>query len=118
MTLINKNLSSRLKHKVLLQEAIKTDDDFGGFSIIWADICSVYCEIKPMSYLRHSQGEEYENDQLITKDYYQVITRFNPVINNTMRLQYKDKIYEIKRCINYGEANSILILNTERREIL
>lgn len=78
-----------------LKQEIKTVVEFGSF---WADIKTV-------------QGKEFHTaGQLILENKVRFIMRYVPDVNNSMKIEHKDVLYEIEEILNDNMANKTLTI--------
>lgn len=96
----NKNLTSRLRHKVRLV----LPRDGGELE----HICSTFAEIAPIS---DSDLREFDNisfGHLLVEEYFIITIRYLECVKATMRIAFRNKIFAIKRIVNPYSLNHVL----------
>lgn len=98
--------SGSFRHRITIQSFVVEKDELGQESDgEWIDFKSMWANIKTM------QGREYfaaaatQNENTV-----RFITRFIPGIDPSMRINYKNRIFEIASVINDDEANKTLTI--------
>ncbi|MEK4798058.1 phage head closure protein [Thermoactinomyces sp. FSL K6-2592] len=102
--------AGRLKHRVTLQEEVKTPDGGGGSVVTWQDVATVWASVEPL------KGRElYAAQQVRATLTHKIIIRYRPDIsvNVKMRAVYNNRIFNITSVINEQESNKTLQLLAE-----
>ena len=99
------NMISKLVHKITFLEnkansAIEEEN--------WEEILKSFAEIKPVCDGRVVSLEGIDFGNIITEEYFVFRTRFIKGINRQMRIDFKGRIFEIKRIINEEERSRML----------
>jgi len=94
-----------LRHRVVLQQKVITEDALKQQSEFWADIATVWAAIEPLS------GREYfaarqENTEVTTR----ITIRYLPGIKADIRAVFGGRIFEVLSVINPEERRESLIL--------
>lgn len=101
-----------LRHRITIQEFSTSKDSFGAEVKTWRDFAKVSASIKPLS------GKELFNvQQLHAEATVKVVIRYIEGLNTSMRLLFKDMVYDILSISNIEERNiSQHLLCKERKE--
>ena len=95
-----------LNKRVSVLKYVSTRDSYGGEDGEWQAVLALWANVKPKS------GTEYfENDEIKAEATVDIIIRYNPVINQMMRIEYKNKIYEILGIVDDNERHITMTLN-------
>ena len=94
-----------LRHRVVLQQKVITEDALKQQSEAWADIATVWAAIEPLS------GREYfaarqENAEVTAK----ITIRYRKDVTPDMRAVAEGRVFDVLSVINPGERNISLIL--------
>lgn len=98
-----------LRHRITLQIYTEQSDGYGGVSKSWNDYKTIWANVEPLS------GREFiQAQQTQTMYSHRIRTRFFSDFNESMRILYKNQVYEIESIINVDERNRELeIMCTE-----
>ncbi len=102
-------LTYRLKHRVTLQEAIKSADGAGGFSTSWSDVNTVWAEIAPFS-SRSTTQQRLVAEQLDVQQRYRITIRYQSGVDAGMRIKYGSRAFNILSVVNVQERGEALEL--------
>jgi SPP1 family predicted phage head-tail adaptor len=108
-----KDLTSRLRRRIIIEQLVEQSDDNGGLNIKWDQLIEVFAEVKAISDYRYSNIETPLSMQLITSSPYLFVIRYIAGLNNKMRISYDGRYFNIRRLINYEERNAIWHIITE-----
>lgn len=97
--------TSRLKHKLMLQQEVRISDDAGGYSRDWKDIAALWAEIIPMHGDERSIAGNLQAD--IT---HKILLRYREGVTADMRLLFDKRAFNIRSVINTHEKNETLEL--------
>lgn len=94
-----------LRHRVVLQQKVITEDALKQQSEVWTDIATVWAAIEPLS------GREYfaarqENAEVTAK----ITIRYRKDVTPDMRAVSEGRVFDVLSVINPGERNISLIL--------
>ena len=97
----------KLSKLISIQEEIPHNDSFGGYSLSWATIATVWANISPL----HGR-EVLASDTLQSIISYRIIIRYNSDFNvsNNMRILYGSRIFNIRSVAVADEENNFLII--------
>lgn len=101
-------LLDRLTKKIEIQEKIKTNDGFGGFSEEWKKFKTVWAEIKPINMF-----ENFEAEKISEKITHVITIRYFSGFKTTYRIKYNERIFKVKAVINPEEKSKILQITVE-----
>lgn len=103
---MKKTFSACLKQIITIQEPEYSS--LGDDISIWKDFITVRAEVKAL--YDNSIGEVFSSMQLMDNSLYRFRIRFISEVKNNMRIFYDNKYFTIKRIINQGELNMIIII--------
>ena len=106
---MNKNFSSCLRHRIIIEQPMVQEDGIGGRIEQWQEFAKVNAEVQAL-YEQRGQGEVFIAMQLIDNSFYRFRIRFMPELKRNMRIIYDERIFQIKRIINQGEIGIISII--------
>lgn len=106
------NLTSRLRHRVVLQTAQLTEQDGGQYALEWQSAATVWAEIRPLESRSLSQ-ESLFAEQLVAKLTHEVLMRYRDGVSAEMRLVFNGRYFNIRNVVNVGERCEILRLLVE-----
>lgn len=106
-----RDLASRLRQRITLQQAQETADGAGGSSRSWSDVATVWAELVPY---RVSRGDERVlAEQLQAEVTHRVSLRYRSDVTVDMRISYAGRLFNIRSVTNVGEADVLLDLLVE-----
>lgn len=82
--------AGRLRHRVLLQEFVTTQDSEGGLVQTWEDVAWVWAAIEPLSAREFVRAEELQS-----KVTARITIRYRADVNAEMRIVHGSTIYNI-----------------------
>lgn len=87
---MTENLIGRLRHRVTLQQRLRSGDEGGGATISWGPIATVWAEITARS------GREIVlGDTPTARGAYRIVMRYRSDLDATMRLEWAGRVFEI-----------------------
>lgn len=100
-----------LKHRILIQNLALAADGQGGTVETWSDVATVWAEINPKSTRErlYTQSLQYQRTHVIR-------IRFRSDITNTMRINYQDRIFQIKGTWCPDEWKTYLMIDCEENQ--
>lgn len=101
---MRKNISSCLRQIITIQTVFVNESGLEQ----WNDFVTIRAEVQAL--YDRSIGEILSSMQLMDNSFYRFRIRFIPEVNNSMRILYNKKYFQIKRIINQKEANLILMI--------
>lgn len=109
-----KTLSSSLRHRITLQEEIRTPDEGGGYIRSWQDVAELWAEIIPYAgtgnFSRGSGKERVAGGQMQAENSYRLILRYREGVTTLMRIIFDGRVFNIRSVVNVNERNEILEL--------
>lgn len=106
--------SGQFRHRIDIQQPVTTEDELGQSDTSWEDVKSVWADIKTL------QGREYFAAAAVqAEENVRFIIRYTTGIDETMRVLYKGKTYEIVQPpINDDELNKTLTIIARTRGVV
>lgn len=95
----------KLRHRVTLQELVKTDDGYGGIVETWQDVATVWAAIEPLR-----GNERYTAQQVQSELTHKVTIRYRAGIKPQMRILYGNRVFDIEAVIDVDERHRWLEL--------
>lgn len=94
-----------LRHRITLQKAERIRDSYGGEQLQWVDFARVWAAIYPLN------GREYLAAQQINAEVStKIVIRYLKGVEPTMRVNFKDRYFEILSVIHMAERKKELQL--------
>ena len=103
-----KNTCSRIRHRLILQQELKTPDSAGGFVRTWQDITDLWAEITPLN-----GKEKFFSERLQSALTHRVFIRYRSGITTENRLVFNGRALNIRSVMNIDEKNAVLELLVE-----
>ena len=116
MTIKSKNTCSRLRHRLTLQQEVKTADGAGGYAKTWSNVVDLWAEIIPItggsSGTKNAGKKILFGGQIEAEISHRILLRFQSsiAITSAMRLLYESRIFNIRYVANTAEARDTLEL--------
>lgn len=110
-----KNTTSRLKHRLTLQQEVQTPDGAGGYVKSWTNVIDLWAEILPITASGSGGGRSSGREMLIAGQIqaeisHRIVLRYRTGITAAMRLVYESRIFNIRHVANVLESNETLEL--------
>ena len=98
------------RHKITLMKLVTTQDEIGNMIEEWQPIRTCWTAIKTV------KGQEYFSAASVRAEKtYRFIIRYTPNINETMKIDYNNRLFDIQSVLNDDEEKRTLtIIATER----
>ena len=97
-----------LRHRVTLQSQSVTQSATGAITKTWSDVATVWAQINPQS------GKQFFEQVTNHEEVYsRIIIRYGTNVNsidNTWRVKYGTRIFEIEAVINWDEKDRMFTL--------
>ncbi len=106
----NKNTTSRLRHRVTLQQEIRIPDGAGGFSNSWQDMADLWAEINPANAKSLYGIEKLFAGKIQAEISHKITIRYRSGMSTSMRLLFDNRAFNIRAINNIHENNEILEL--------
>lgn len=95
----------RLNKKVQIQRLTNLKNEYGEFEEVWQDLKEVWAEVKPLT------GRSFFSAQQLNSEItHSVIIRYIENIKPSMRVMYKERVFEILYIMDFNEENKALQL--------
>jgi SPP1 family predicted phage head-tail adaptor len=100
----------QFRHKITLMKPVTTQDEIGNTIEEWQPVRACWAAIKTVS------GREYFAAASVQAERtYRFIIRYTPGINETMKIDYQGRLFDIQSVLNDDEGRKTLtIIATER----
>lgn len=95
----------RLRHRVTLQERVVTKNNRGADTIAWADVATVYAEIRSIA-----GREETANDQVTPTAAHNITIRYRAGITPQHRIKWGERIFGISEVAERDNRMRTLVL--------
>jgi SPP1 family predicted phage head-tail adaptor len=105
---------SKMRSRVTFQELLNTSDGQGGQSESWTNLSSnptVWCYLRPTR-----SHERYFSQQIQYQRTHVAIVRYRTDLTNEMRMNYDNRVFQIKGIRNPDERKAFLILDLEENQ--
>lgn len=97
--------AGKLRHRVTIQELVRTDDGYGGITETWQDVATVWAAVEPLR-----GNERYRAQQVQAELTHKVAMRYRVGVKPQMRLLYAGRVLEIEAVIDVEERHRWLEL--------
>lgn len=105
---MRKGLTSSLRHKIWVEQAVRTSDGAGGYETIWEKCFSLWAAVTPKSGSeRVMQGKNNARYTHIFR------VRYHANLREDMRIIFDGRAFNIRSIINKAEDNKVLDIYTE-----
>jgi SPP1 family predicted phage head-tail adaptor len=108
------NTVSRLRHRLTLQQEVRTPDGAGGYTRSWEDVAELWGEIIPLtgsgSSARGSGKEIVFAGQIQAEISHRILLRYRSDITPAMRLLYENRLFNIRMVADPDEKRDTLQL--------
>ena len=110
-----KTTSSRLRHKLTLQQEVQTADGAGGTTKSWGNVTDLWAEIIPLGVTGSGQSknagkEIFFGDQIQAEATHRILLRYRDGVTPDMRLVFESRIFNIRYVANVDEMRDTLSL--------
>lgn len=97
--------SGRLRHRVTLQTTSITRDAYGGETITWVDLATVWAECLPLS------GREFLAARAeVAESLLKIRIRWRADVSTTTRAVWEGRVYDIEAALDTGGRHDELVL--------
>lgn len=104
--------SSRLRHRLTLQQEVQTPDNAGGYTRSWQDVAQLWAEIIPTSTVSMSKEILFAG-QLQAQVTHKILLRYRAGVSAGMRLLFDNRAFNIRYVLNSEEAGETLEILAE-----
>ncbi|MFO1243111.1 MAG: phage head closure protein [Rickettsiales bacterium] len=101
-------LASLLRHRITIEQPVRSTDGQGGYTKNWTALATVWA--------RMSAGSGSENTatrQLASETAYRVTIRYRSDVTNAMRLNWNNRLFNIRTVIDPDGKQQSLVLTVE-----
>lgn len=108
----SRHTSSRLRHRLTLQQEVRTPDGAGGYDKSWSDVADLWAEIVPVTGTL-SKGAATQlllGAQVQHEISHKILLRYRDGVTAAMRLVYESRIFHIRYVADAGENRETLQL--------
>lgn len=92
-----------MRHRIFFQQAIETDDGYGGKVKTWINCGEAWAKVEPLT------GREFfYAHQIQAEVTHRVTTRFRQDVHREMRISAGSRILEIESIVDLDEAHQFL----------
>ena len=110
-----RNMCSRLKHRLVLQQEVPSADGAGGYTRSWAEIATLWAEIVPItggdSRSNTISGKEvFIAGQVQAQVSHRIFLRWRNGVMPAMRLALEDRVFNIRYVAAVREGREMLEL--------
>ena len=103
-------LAARLKHRVSIEQRVRSADAAGGSDVSWSPVLTAWAELRSRS---RGGDENAAGGKLEANITHEMTMRYRSGITNDMRVAYQGRVFNIRRLVNVDEAGVILELLLE-----
>ena len=107
---MTRSTSSRLRHRLTLQQESLTPDGAGGYARSWSDVADVWAEIIPLAGNAAYGRETTVAGQLQSEISHRVLLRYRAGVTAGMRLLFDSRMFNIVSVANRDEQSEVLEL--------
>lgn len=102
----------QLRHRLTIEQAVRTDDSGGGAAVSWDVVDEVWGHIEALS-----GKENFEADRISGEASFRIIIRHRSDLAPSMRFRHNAKIYEILALMDQDGRGRFLTCKCERRDL-
>lgn len=102
------DLASRLRQRIIVEQAVETADGAGGVQVVWEEFTTMWAEILPAK-----SREELFAGQLAKSATHKITVRHNPEITTKMRVNFDGRLFNIISILNVQERGEMLEILAE-----
>ncbi len=108
-----KNITTVLRHRLTLQEEIRTMDGAGGYIGVWQDVADLWAEISPISTRVIYGNEKLFAGQIQSSLSHKITIRYRSNISTAMRFIFQGRAFNIRSISSVHEKKDIIELLVE-----
>ena len=105
-------LPSDLRHRLVLEELERVEDEGGGFTESWVEVATLSADLRPIG-----GGEAVEADRLAGRITHEIALRYRPGVVPAMRFRKGARLFHILSVIDVDERKRWLKCSCEEREL-
>ncbi len=108
-----KNATTRLRHRLTLQQEVKTADGAGGYSRSWTNIADLWAEISPISNRVIYGEEKLYAGHIEARISHKITIRYRSGLSTAMRLLFESRVFNIRAISFVNEDKDLVELLVE-----
>ena len=108
MTIKIKDLASRLRKRIVLEQPLSQADGAGGLTLSWQEFATIWAEILP-----RRASENLFAGQLENRASHKIMLRYLAGIDTKMRIKFGTRYFNIISILNVEERNKMLEISVE-----
>ena len=97
--------AGRLDQRITIKQKVATQDTFGGETVTWSDVCTVWAQVQPMSGREYLQGKQLQEEQTV-----RIRIRHRAGIVPAMRAHLGSRVFDVIDVQNTDTANKETVL--------
>jgi SPP1 family predicted phage head-tail adaptor len=97
--------AGRLDQRVTIKQKVAVQDTFGGETVTWSDVCSVWAQVSPISGREYLQGKQLQEEQMV-----RIRIRHRAGVVPAMRVHLGSRTFDIIDVQNIDTANKETVL--------
>jgi len=101
-----------LRHRLVLEELQREDDEGGGFSENWVAVAELSAVLRPIG-----GGESVEADRIAGRVTHEIVLRYRDGVQPSMRFRKAARLFHIVSAIDLEERRRWLRCLCEEREL-
>jgi SPP1 family predicted phage head-tail adaptor len=101
-----------LRHRLVLEQLEREDDEGGGFTETWSELAELWAELRPIG-----GSEAVESDRLAGSITHEVHLRYRPDVQPAMRFREGTRVFHILAVIDVEERKRWLKCLCEERDL-
>lgn len=92
--------AGRLDQRITIKQKVATQDTFGGETVTWSDVCTVWAQVQPITGREYLQGKQLQEEQTV-----RIRIRHRTGIAPAMRAHLGSRVFDILDVQNIDTAN-------------
>ena len=97
--------AGRLDQRITIKQKVATQDTFGGETVTWTDVCTVWAQVSPVGGREYLQGKQLQEEQTV-----RIRIRHRAGIVPAMRVHLGSRTFDIQDVQNIDTANKETVL--------
>jgi SPP1 family predicted phage head-tail adaptor len=97
--------AGRLDQRITIKQKVATQDTFGGETVTWTDVCTVWAQVQPITGREYLQGKQLQEEQTA-----RIRIRHRNGIVPAMRAHLGSRVFDILDVQNIDTAGKELVL--------
>ena len=96
--------AGRLRHRLVLEEAVSEEDGSGGFTVSWTEAAVVWGRIEAVS-----GRETFARDRVKSEASHRITIRHRDDVGPAKRFRFKTRVFEIASVLDPDESRRMLV---------